>query len=206
MINLYFWDTDNGYKARHMMEESGLEYKITPVNLLEREQFDPKYLKINPHHKIPVIVDPDGPNGQQVTLFESGAILKYIGSKMENRLYPDDPMQQIEVDKWLFYGSAQFTTISQQYGFFMIRSPEDIPEAKDHYDKVMRDMYRSVDGVLSDREYIAGDFSVADISMYSDTHIFGNDKWIGLSDYPNIKRWYNSISGRPAVKLAWGPF
>ena len=125
---------------------------------------------------------------------------------MENRLYPDDPMQQIEVDKWLFYGSAQFTTISQQYGFFMIRSPEDIPEAKAHYDKVMRDMYRSVDGALSDREYIAGEFSVADISMYSDTHIFGNDKWIGLSDYPNIKRWYNSISGRPAVKRAWGPF
>ncbi|MAQ03560.1 MAG: glutathione S-transferase [Rhodospirillaceae bacterium] len=206
MIDLYFWDTDNGYKARHMMEESGLEYKIIPINLFEREQFDPKYLKINPHHKIPVIVDPNGPNGQQVTLFESGAILKYIGSKMDNRLYPDDPMQQIEVDKWLFYGSAQFTTISQQYGFFMMRSPEDIPEAKAHYDKVMRDMYRSVDVALSDREYIAGEFSVADISIYSDTHIFGNDKWIGLSDYPNIKRWYNSISDRPAVKRAWGPF
>jgi len=115
-------------------------------------------------------------------------------------------MQQIEVDKWLFYGSAQFTTISQQYGFFMMRSPEDIPEAKAHYDKVMRDMYRSVDVALSDREYIAGEFSVADISIYSDTHIFGNDKWIGLSDYPNIKRWYNSISDRPAVKRAWGPF
>ena len=206
MIDLYFWDTDNGYKARHMMEESGLGYKIIPVNLLEREQFDPKYLKINPHHKIPVIVDPDGPNGQQATLFESGAILKYIGSKMENRLYPDNPEQQIEVDKWLFYGSAQFTTISQQYGHFMIRSSEDVPEAKNHYDKLMRDMYRSVDGQLSDREYIAWEFSVADISMYSDTHIFGNDKWIGLSDYPNIKRWYNSISSRPAVKRAWGPF
>ena len=82
MIDLYFWTTDNGYKARHMMEESGLNYTIKPINLKEQEQFDPDFLKISPHHKIPAIVDHDGPNGETITLFESGAILKYVGSKM----------------------------------------------------------------------------------------------------------------------------
>jgi len=166
MIDLYFWTTDNGYKARHMMEESGLDYTIKPINLKERKQFDPDFLKISPHHKIPAIVDHEGPNGETITLFESGAILKYVGSKMINRLYPDDVVSQVSVDQWLFFGSAQFTTIAQQFGFFMVRSAIDIPEAKSHYEELMKDMFTCLDLELLNREYIAGDYSIADISMY----------------------------------------
>ena len=206
MIDLYFWTTDNGYKARHMLEESGLDYSIKPVNLLEKEQFNPNFLKISPHHKIPAIIDHDGPNKSEIALCESGAILKYIGTKMLNRLYPSDPMTQLKVDQWLFFGSAQFTTLAQQYGFFMIRSPEDIPAGKKHYDAVMRDMFGCLDTHLEKNEYMAGDFSVADISMFSDTHIYGENKWIGLEKYPNLKRWHDAIAARPAVSRAWGPY
>ena len=206
MIELYFWTTDNGYKARHLMEESGLDYIVKPINLLEREQFNPEFLKISPHHKIPAIIDHDGPDGETISLCESGAILKYVGAKMPNRLYPSEPLTQLKVDQWLFFGSAQFTTLAQQYGFFMIRSPEDIPEGKKHYDGVMRDMFDCLDIHLGKNEYMAGDFSVADISMYSDTHIYGDEKWIGFSEYPNLKRWHDAIERRPAVERAWGPY
>ena len=172
MIELYFWTTDNGYKARHMMEESGLDYVIKPINIREDEQFDPEYLKISPNHKIPAIVDHDGPNGETISLCESGAILKYVGAKMADKLYPSDPLTQLKVDQWLFFGSAQFTTLAQQYGFFNIRSPEDIPAGKKHYDVRMRDLFECLNLHLGDNEYMAGDFSVADISMYSDTHIY----------------------------------
>ena len=206
MIDLYFWTTDNGYKARHMMEESGLNYTIKPINLKEQEQFDPEFLKISPHHKIPAIVDHDGPNGETITLFESGAILKYVGSKMINRLYPDDVVSQVNVDQWLFFGSAQFTTIAQQFGFFMVRSAIHIPQAKRHYEELMKDMFNCLDLELLNREYIAGDYSIADISMYSDVRVYGVDKFIGLGAYPNLKRWFSSISQRPAVHKAWGPY
>lgn len=205
MIDLYFWTTDNGYKARHMMEESGLDYTIKPVDITKKEQFNSDYLKISPHHKIPAIVDHDGPGGQTISLCESGAILKYVASKTPEPLYPSDPLIQLKVDQWLFFGSAQFTTLSQQYGFFMIRSPEDIPPGKKHYDGIMHDMFGCLNNHLENNEYMAGDFSIADISMFSDAHIYGDPKWIGFSKYPHLKRWHDSIENRPAVKRAWGP-
>ena len=206
MIDLYFWTTDNGYKARHMMEESDLEYAIKPIDITKKEQFNSEYLKISPHHKIPAIVDHNGPEGKKISLCESGAILKYIGSKMLDKLYPTDPLNQLKVDQWLFFGSAQFTTLAQQYGFFMIRSPEDIPPGKKHYDNVMRDMFGCLDKHLASNEYIADHFSVADISMFADVHIYGDKKWIGFNDYPHLKRWHDSIEKRPAVDRAWGPY
>ena len=103
MLDLYFWTTDNGYKARHGMEESGLAHNLKPVELPKREQFSPEFLKISPGHKIPALVDDDGPGGT-VSLFESGAILKYLGEKAGNGLYPDDPAKRIMGAHWLFYG------------------------------------------------------------------------------------------------------
>ena len=206
MIDLYFWITDNGYKARHMMEESGLEYTIKPIDITKKEQFNLEYLKISPHHKIPAITDHDGPDGQKISLCESGAILKYIGSKMTEKLYPDDPLKQLKVDQWLFFGSAQLTTLAQQYGYFMIRSPEDVPAGKKHYDDIMRDMFACLNQHLIANEFMADHFSVADISMFADVHIFGHKKWIGLENYPNLKRWHDAIERRPAVQRAWGPY
>ena len=204
MIELYFWTTDNGYKARQGMEESGLPYKIKIINIRNKEQFAPEYLKISPGHKIPAIVDPNGPGGQRITLCESGAILKYLGEKANNGLYPSDPVQRLKVDQWLFYGSATFTTLAQQYGFFWLRNPEVMPAAKKHYEAVLRDMLGTLDTHLAGNDYVAGAYSVADISMYPDVHLHGvND--IGLGDYPNVKRWHDAISARPAVQKAWGP-
>ncbi|MDX1483283.1 MAG: glutathione S-transferase family protein [Alphaproteobacteria bacterium] len=205
MIDLYTWTTDNGYKARHGAEESGLEYTLKPVNLREKAQFDPEYLKISPGHKIPALVDDDGPGGQRVTLCESGAILKYLGTKAANGLYPEDPLAQIKVDQWLFYGSATYTTLAQQYGLFWYRLGEEVPKAKEHYLNTLRDMFGTLDRHLAENEYVAGDYSVADISMYADTHIHGVGH-VGLDDFPNLRRWHDAIEARPATQRGWEPF
>lgn len=199
MIDLYTWTTDNGYKARQAAEESGLDYTLKPVNLREKAQFDPEYLKISPGHKIPALVDHDGPGGERVTLCESGAILKYLGEKSGIGLYPDDPIARVKVDQWLFFGSATFTTLAQQYGLFWGRFDEDVPAAKKHYDGVLRDMFGTLDRHLADNEYMAGAYTVADISMYPDTHVHGAGG-IGLDAYPNLQRWHDSIAARPAVQ------
>ena len=205
MIDLYLWTTDNGYKARQGMEESGLPHTLKPVNLRDRAQFAPEFLKISPGHKIPAIVDHDGPGGATISLCESGAILKYLAEKSGNGLYPKDTLARLKVDQWLFYGSATFTTLAQQFGHFVVRLAEDVPQAKKHYDSVLRDMLGMLDRHLANNEYVAGAYSVADISMYPDVHLHGvND--IGLSGYPNLKRWHDAIAARPPVQRAWGPF
>ena len=203
MIDLYFWTTDNGYKARQGLEESGLNYTIKLVNLVNKEQFDPAFLRISPGHKIPALVDPDGTGGA-LTLCESGAILKYVAENANSDLYPTDPKRRAVVDQWLFYGSATFTTLAQQFGFFHLRCPEDLPVAKSHYSTIMRDMFSTLDKRLGEAEFIAGGHSVADIAIYADVHIYGPEA-IGLVDYPNLKRWHDALEARPAVQKAWGP-
>jgi GST-like protein len=205
MIDLYTWMTDNGYKGRQALEESGLPYNLHPVNLPKREQFNPEFLKISPGHKIPAIVDSDGPGGQRISLCETGAILKYVMEKADNGLYPRDPLQRLKVDQWLFYGSSTFTTLAQQFGHFVVRSKEDVPAAKKLYTDTLKDMLSTLDRHLGENEYVAGKYSVADISMYPDVHIHGV-KDIGLDTYPNVKRWHDAIAARPQVQKAWVPF
>jgi GST-like protein len=206
MIELYTWMTDNGYKGRQMAEESGLPYELKPVNLQKKEQFSEAHLKISPGHKIPALVDDDGPGGQRITLCESGAILKYLGEKANNGMYPENPVERVKVDQWLFYGSSTFTTLAQQYGLFTHRFPEDVPPAKKHYESVLRDMFDTFDRHLADNTYLAGDsYTVADVSCYPDVHVHGA-QGIGLDDWPNLKRWHDTIEARPAVQKAWTPF
>jgi len=206
MIELYTWTTDNGFKARQAMEESGLPYTLKPVNLRERKQFEPEFLKLSPGHKIPALVDSDGPRGQRITLCESGAILKYLGEKSGKGLYPTDPLERIAVDQWLFYGSATFTTLAQQFGHWVIRSPDKVPQAQKHYDGVLRDMLATLDKRLGDSAFVAGPtYTVADISMYPDIHLHGVQD-VGLDAYPNVRRWHDTIAARPAVKKAWEMF
>ncbi len=205
MIDLYIWTTDNGYKARQMMEETGLDHTIKPVNLREKAQFEPDFLKISPGHKIPAIVDHDGPGGATVTLCESGAILQYLANKAAPELYPDDPALRPRVDQWFFYGTSTFTPLAQQYGFFTHRSPEDVPQAKIHYKANLLDMLGILEKRLGEGDYLAGDYSIADISCYPDVHVHGAGD-IGLGDFPNLQRWHDAIAARPAVERAWGPF
>jgi GST-like protein len=187
-----------------MLEEIGLPHKIVPVNIREKEQMKPDFLKLSPGHKIPAIVDHDGPGGTTVTLCESGAILKYLGEK-SGKFYPADAAARVKVDQWLFYGSATFTTLAQQFGHWVVRNPEKVPPAQKHYDGVLRDMLGTLNRHLANDEYVAGSYSIADMTMYSDVHLHGV-KDIGLGDYPNVKRWHDAIEARPAIKRAWGPF
>jgi GST-like protein len=160
---------------------------------------------LSPGHKIPALVDHDGPGGARVTLCESGAILKYLGEKSGKGLYPSDPLARVKVDQWLFFGSATFTTLAQQFGHFVVRSSEDVPAAKKHYTDVLTDMLGTLDRHLAENEYVAGAYSVADISMYPDVHLHGV-KDIGLDKYSNVKRWHDAIAARPATQRGWTPF
>ena len=206
MIELYTWMTDNGYKGRQMAEESGLSYELKPVNLQKKEQFSEEHLKISPGHKIPALIDDGGPGGQRITLCESGAILKYLGEKANNGMYPENPAERVKVDQWLFYGSSTFTTLAQQYGLFTHRFPEDVPVVKKHYEAILRDMFDMFDRHLADNSYLAGDnYTVADVSCYPDVHVHGA-QGIGLDGWPNLKRWHDTIESRPAVQKAWTPF
>lgn len=204
MIDFYFFNTDNGYKARMALEESGLPYKIHLVDLRAKEQFSPDFIKISPGHKIPALIDPQGPGGAPVTLAESGAILKYVAEKSGNGLYPTDPATRLKTDQWLFYGSATFTTLAQQFGHFVKRSPEDVPAAKKFYTDNLIDMLGVMDRHLASHEYFAGPYTVADISMFPDTHLHGVQD-IGLKDFPHVQRWHDAVWARPAVQRAWGP-
>ena len=202
MLQIYYWLTDNGRKALQAIEESGLPHKKVPVNLTKREQFSPDYLQISPGHKIPALADDEGPGGARVTLCESGAILKYLAEKAGGALYPAGAARPA-VDQWFFYGSATFTPIAQQYGYFMLRCPEDVPPAKKHFGELMRDMFGVLDKHLATSPYLAGpNFTVADISIYPDTHLHGK-LGIGLGDYPNLARWHDAVEARPAKQRAW---
>ena len=204
MIDCYTWMTDNGYKARMILEETGLEHKIHPINLREKAQMTPEFMKISPGHKIPAIVDNNGPGGAKITIAESGAILKYCAEKA-GKFYPTDGAARAKADHWLFYGSATFTTLAQQFGHWTIRSPVKAPVAQEFYDANMRDMLGILDRHLASNEYMGGAYSIADMTMYPDVHQHGvND--IGLKDYPHLKRWHDTIEARPAIQKAWGPF
>jgi GST-like protein len=202
LIDIYFWLTDNGRKALQMIEETGLPHRLVPVNLTKKEQFSPEFLKINPGHKIPALVDDDGPGGIRVALGESGAILKYLAEKAGGALYPAEPAARAKVDHWFFYGTSTFTPLAQQYGLFTQRFPEDVPPAKKHYEAQLRDMFGIFDRHLAENEYMAGGYSIADIASYPDVRIHGK-LGLGLEHYPNLNRWHDAIAARPAVQRAW---
>lgn len=203
MIDCYTWMTDNGYKPRIMLEETGLEHRIVPVELPKKQQMAPEFMALSPGHKIPAIVDHDGPGGERVSLCESGAILKYLAEK-SGKFYPSDARARVVVDQWLFYGSATFTTLAQQFGHWTLRSPVKAPPAQQHYEANLRDMLGILDRHLAENDYVAGAYSIADMTMYPDVHLHGV-KDIGLDDYPNLLRWHDSIAARPAVQHAFLP-
>ena len=202
MIEVYYWLTDNGRKALQMIEETGLPHQKVPVNLGKKEQFAPDYMKISPGHKIPALIDDDGPNGQRVELCESGAILKYLAEKAGGALYPSADAVRPKLDSWFFYGTSTFTPLAQQYGHFTHRAPEPVPQAQKYYADVVRDMFGIFDKQLATSEYLAGDYSIADISCYPDVRLHGK-LGMGLGDFPNLERWHDAIAARPAVQRAW---
>jgi len=198
MIDLYHWPTPNGHKITIFLEEAGLAYRIHPVNIGKGDQFRPEFLAISPNNRMPAIVDQapaDG--GKPVSLFESGAILLYLAEKT-GLFIPQDLRGRAEVLQWLFWQVGGLGPMSGQNGHFSFYAPEKIPYAIERYVKETNRLYGVMDGRLADRPYLAGDYSIADMASYP---------WVvpyerygqNLSDFPNLKRWFEAIKARPAV-------
>ena len=201
MIDVYSWATPNGHKVHIMLEECGLPYRAIPVNIGAGEQFRPDFLAISPNNKIPAIVDPDGPDGKPISLFESGAILVYLASKTGRFLPPTD-RARFEVLQWLMFQMGGVGPMLGQAHHFRMYAPEKIPYAIDRYVKETARLYRVMDTRLADRPYLAGDYSIADIASYP--WVAPHEKQrMNLDDFPNLKRWFATVGQRPAVERAY---
>ncbi len=198
MIDLYTWSTPNGHKAQIMLEETGLEYRSHPVNLQEGEQHAPEYLAISPGGKIPAIIDHDGPGGEELPIFESGAILLYLAEK-SGRLLPADPRGRWQALEWLMFQMGGVGPMLGQAGYFRNRAPEAIPSVIERFTSEAGHLYGVVDRRLADREFLADDYSIADIACFPWLRVFER-LGIDIGDFPAVSRWLGAIAARPAVQ------
>jgi GSH-dependent disulfide-bond oxidoreductase len=197
MIDLYTWPTPNGHKIHIFLEEVGLPYKVIPVNIGAGEQFAPEFLKISPNNKMPAIVDPDGPGGKPMSLFESGAILIYLAEKTD-RFLPREPRARYGVLQWLMFQMGGVGPMLGQAHHFRNYAPEKLPYAIDRYTNETSRLYRVIDTQLGKSEYIAGDYSIADMAIFPWLRNY-EGQGQKLEDYPALKRWFETIAARPAV-------
>ncbi len=200
MIHLYTWKTSNGRKASIMLEELGVPYEVHPIDINAGAQFDPEFLKISPNNRIPAIVDPNGPGGRPLAVFESGAILIYLAEKYESPLLPADPRARITVIQWLMWQMGGVGPMFGQAHHFNRSAPEDVPYAKKRYMDEARRLYGVMDRRLAEAEHLGGqDYSIADIATFP---WVVRHEWQGvaLPEFPNVKRWFDAIAERPAVK------
>ncbi len=198
MIEVYSWPTPNGHKIHVMLEECGLAYQAIPIDIGAGAQFTSEFLAISPNNKIPAIVDPDGPDGRPISVFESGAILQYLGRKM-GQFYPDDERQRVEVEEWLFWQMGGFGPMLGQTHHFRIFAPEKVPYAIERYTKETTRLYSVMNARLADREHLAGAYSIADIACIGWAKSWerqGQD----LEEFPHVKRWLTAMLARPAVQ------
>ncbi len=200
MIELYTWTTANGRKIPIMLEESGLDYRIHWINISKREQFAPDFLKISPNHKIPVIVDTDGAGGKPLSVFESGAILIYLARK-SGRFLPADMAGEMSVLQWLFFQMAHVGPTLGQVNHFHGKYPDESNYAKERFDKEAARIYGVVDRRLAEADYLAGDYSIADMATYPWLQNY-KKQGIDIAVYPNIQHWMAAIEARPAVQRA----
>jgi len=197
-IDLYYWPTPNGWKVSIMLEELGVPYDVKLVNILEGDQFKEDFLKISPNNRMPAIVDPDGPGGARVSVFESGAILQYLGRKYD-RFYPRDERDRIAVEEWLFWQIGGLGPMAGQAHHFVRYAPEKIPYAMDRYVNECKRLYGVMEKRLGDREFLAGDYSIADIACFGWAI---SHEWhdVSFDDFPKVKAWFEAISAREAVQ------
>ena len=199
MIDLYYWPTPNGHKITIFLEETGLEYKVVPINIRKGEQFAPEFLKISPNNRMPAIVDSDGPGGKPFSLFESGAILLYLAEKT-GKLMPSETRARYRVVEWLMFQMANVAPMLGQAGHFRNAAPEKIPYAIERYTNESRRLFNVLDKRLAEASYVAGDYSIADIATYPWVVAALKAQPEQLDTRPNLKRWIDAISARPAVQ------
>jgi len=202
MIHLHYWTTPNGHKITIFLEESGLPYRIVPVNISVGDQFKPEFLRISPNNRIPAIVDDEPAEpGPPVSVFESGAILLYLAEK-SGQFLPKDLRGRVDTLQWLFWQVGGLGPMAGQNHHFSQYAPEKIPYAIDRYVKETNRLYAVLDKRLADREFVAGAYSIADMASYPWVvpHERQGQK---LEDFPSLKRWFEAIRARPAVQRAY---
>ncbi|MBO2930805.1 glutathione binding-like protein [Metapseudomonas otitidis] len=203
MIDLYYWTTPNGHKITLFLEETGLPYRIHPINIGKDEQFQPHFLKIAPNNRIPAIVDNEpADGGEPLSLFESGAILLYLAEKT-GRFIPQDLRGRQEALQWLFWQMGGLGPMAGQNHHFNRFAPEKVPYAIQRYVKETSRLYGVLDRRLADRAFVAGDdYSIADMAIYPwiVPHAYQEQD---LDDFPHVKRWFQAIQARPATVRAY---
>jgi GST-like protein len=198
MIDLYTWTTPNGRKASIMLEETGLAYAAHRIDIGKGEQFAAAFLAMNPNNRIPVMVDPEGPGGKPITIFESGAILVYLADKTGRFMAREGAARYVQL-QWLMWQMGGLGPMLGQAHHFLRSAKEKIPYAIDRYKEEARRLYRVMDTRLAQAEYLGGDYSVADIAAYPWA---ARHEWhqVDLAEFANVKRWYDAIGARPAVQ------
>lgn len=196
-IKFYTWSTPNGRKVSIMLEELGLVYKTHAIDIGKDQQFAPEFVAINPNSKIPAIVDPEGPGGEPISIMESGAILIYLAEKT-GKLLPAAGRARSLVLQWLMFQMGGVGPMFGQVHHFVRAAKEAVPYAIERYTKETRRLYSVLDDRLRDHEYLADDYSIADIATYP---WVARHEWhkVRLEEFPSVKRWFDAISARPAV-------
>lgn len=196
-IELHYWPTPNGFKISIMLEELGVPYDVHYVNIGKGDQFKPEFLKISPNNRMPAIIDPEGPGGEPISVFESGAILQYLGRKF-GQFYPTDERARVEVEQWLFWQMGGLGPMAGQAHHFRNYAKEKIEYAIKRYTDECNRLYGVMNKRLADREFLAGDYSIADMASvgWVKSH---EGQGQDLNDFPNLNRWYETLLARPAV-------
>ncbi|MBP0438929.1 glutathione S-transferase N-terminal domain-containing protein [Tianweitania sediminis] len=197
-IELYYWPTPNGWKISIMLEELGVPYEVKLINIGKGEQFEPSFLKIAPNNRMPAIIDPEGPDGEPISIFESGAILQYLGRKF-GRFYPTDERSRVEVDQWLFWQMGGLGPMAGQAHHFRQYAPEKIEYGINRYTNEVNRLYGVMNKRLADRDFLAGEYSIADMASVGWVKPYRNQGQ-DLEDFPNLKRWFEAVNERPAVQ------
>jgi GST-like protein len=202
-IDLFFWPTPNGWKISIALEEFGLPYKTHLIDINAGAQFDPAFLKIAPNNRMPAIVDPDGPDGAPISIFESGAILNYLARKC-GRFHGETERDRILVDQWLMWQMGGVGPMAGQAHHFIkyaphMDPPQDLPYAKDRYRSEVARLYGVLDRQLAQHDYVAGAYSIADMAIWPWASLWEGQEQ-DLSDKPNLQRWLTAVGDRPAVQ------
>lgn len=202
MIELYSWGTPNGHKITLFLEEAGLAYRLHPVNIGKGEQFAPDFLAISPNNRIPAIIDTDPADGKgPLSVFESGAILLYLAEKT-GKFLPRDSRARMQALEWLFWQVGGLGPMAGQNGHFNHYAPEKVPYAMDRYTRETTRLYGVLNKQLTDRDYIAGDYSIADMASYPWIVPHEQHKQV-IGDFPALKRWFDRMAARPAVQKVY---
>jgi GSH-dependent disulfide-bond oxidoreductase len=196
-IELYYWPTPNGHKISILLEELKLPYVMKPVNIGAGEQFTPAFLKISPNNRMPAIIDPRGPGGKPVSVFESGAILQYLGRKT-GKFYPKDERQRVAVEEWLFWQVGGLGPMAGQANHFLNYSKEDLTYPKQRYTDEVHRLFGVMDKRLTARKFLAGAYSIADMACLS--WVKSSTRFQPLDDFPNLAAWMERLLKRPAVQ------